>query len=376
MLDIGRVLVTYHRIANGDPDSWFRAWRESADDLYAQATAASGAGNQDTASAQFLGASEAYDQALSFVDGMPDQSVLLPTFRRHRECWDRFIASSQGRHVPVAVPYEGDSMPGYLLRPDASGAPRPTVVVSNGSDGSLAGLWATVIKDALQRGWNTFVFDGPGQQSMLFERDVPFRHDWEAVLTPVVDALVQRSDVDPDALLAYGISQAGYWLPRALAFEHRFVAACVDSGVMDVGITWRNHLPAPLLALLDAGDQQRFDAFMAQGFANPETERSFAFRARPYGIKTPFALFSEVARYHLYDVVERITTPMLITDPEDDQFFSGQPQRLFDALPGEKALTPFTREQGANYHCEPLARGLVSLRMNDFFAEQLAKAGR
>jgi len=39
-------------------------------------------------------------------------------------------------------------------------------------------------------------------------------------------------------------------------------------------------------------------------------------------------------------------------------------------------LTPFTREQGANYHCEPLARGLVSLRMNDFFAEQLAKAGR
>jgi len=144
MLDIGRVLVTYHRIANGDPDSWFRAWRESADDLYAQATAASGAGNQDTACALFLGASEAYDQALSFIDGMPDQSVLLPTFRRHRECWDRFIASSQGRHVPVPVPYEGDSMPGYLLRPDASGAPRPTVVVSNGSDGSLAGLWATV----------------------------------------------------------------------------------------------------------------------------------------------------------------------------------------------------------------------------------------
>ena len=29
-----------------------------------------------------------------------------------------------------------------------------------------------------------FVFDGPGQQSMLFERGVPFRYDWEAVLTP------------------------------------------------------------------------------------------------------------------------------------------------------------------------------------------------
>jgi hypothetical protein len=67
-----------------------------------------------------------------------------------------------------------------------------------------------------------------------------------------------------------------------------------------------------------------------------ETERSFAFRARPYGIKTPFALFTEVARYHLYDVVERITTPMLVTDPEDDQFFPGQPQRLSTPCPGRR----------------------------------------
>ncbi len=42
---------------------------------------------------------------------------------------------------------------------------------------------------------------------MLFERQVPFRHDWEAVLTPVVDALSQRDDVDEGALLAYGVSQ-------------------------------------------------------------------------------------------------------------------------------------------------------------------------
>ena len=62
---------------------------------------------------------------------------------------------------------------------------------------------------------------------------MPFRPDWEAVLTPVVDTLVARGDVDPGALVAYGISQAGYWLPRALAFEHRFVAAVADPGVFD-----------------------------------------------------------------------------------------------------------------------------------------------
>ncbi len=33
---------------------------------------------------------------------------------------------------------------------------------------------------ALERSWNAFVYDGPGQQSLLFERGVPFRPDWEA----------------------------------------------------------------------------------------------------------------------------------------------------------------------------------------------------
>jgi len=76
---------------------------------------------------------------------------------------------------------------------------------------------ATGIRSARERGWNAFVFDGPGQQSMLFERNIPFRHDWGEVLTPVVDRLVARPDVDPDGLLGLGISEAGYWLPRALS---------------------------------------------------------------------------------------------------------------------------------------------------------------
>ena len=247
MIDIGLVLTTLDSIADGDPTSWYRCWHTTAESLHQQALALQAADSALSAGAFFLAAAEAYDQSLAFVDGMPDESVLQPTFQLHRRCWDAFIASSGSRHLPIAVPYEGDTMPGYLLRPDASGAARPTVVVTNGSDGSIAGLWATVAKGALERDWNVFVFDGPGQQSMLFERDVPFRHDWEAVLTPVVDLLIGRDDVAADALLAYAISQGGYWLPRALAFEHRFVAAVVDSGVVDVARAWNANLPAPML---------------------------------------------------------------------------------------------------------------------------------
>ena len=376
VIDIGLALATLDKIPNGDAVGWYRAWFDTAEKLRAQGLASAQAGSAFSAAAFFLAASEAYDQALAFVDGMPDDSALLPTFRLHRECWDRFVASSDGRHLPIAVPYEGDSMPGYLFRPDSTGAARPTVVVTNGSDGSLAGLWAYVIKGALERGWNVFVFDGPGQQSMLFERDVPFRHDWEAVLTPVVDLLVARSDVDADSLLAYAISQGGYWLPRALAFEHRFVAAVVDGGVIDVARAWNRNLPAQLQALLKAGDKASFNAAMtsATGVAAPEIERTIAFRAKPYGLTDPYELFTEVNKYTLYDVVDKITTPLLITDPDDEQFFPGQPQELYDALVCAKVLVRFTAAQGANAHCEPMARHLVDLRMGDFFADQLAKS--
>ena len=133
---------------------------------------------------------------------------------------------------------------------------------------------------------------------MLFERDIPFRHDWEAVLTPVVDVLVDRADVDASALLAYAISQGGYWLPRALAFEHRFVAAVADGGVVDVARAWNVNLPPALLALLRRGTGTGSTPRSARVRRDPAREREFAFRAKPYGGATPFDTFAAAQRYH------------------------------------------------------------------------------
>jgi hypothetical protein len=61
------------------------------------------------------------------------------------------------------------------------------------------------------------------------------------------------------------------------------------------------------------------------------------------------------------------------TDPEDDQFFPGQPQELHDRLPAAKEITRFTRERCAKVHCQPLALGLTGQVMGDFLADQLAR---
>lgn len=373
--DVGLALATLDRIDGADSQSWFDQWSATARDLAARADEAAAAGRTQTAGWAYLAASDYYAVAIGALDGLADQSVLAPTFAEHRRCWDGWLDASGGAHVRVEIPYEGTTLPGWLLRPDASGASRPTLVMTNGSDGSLPAMVASGAADALARGWNAFLYDGPGQQSMLFERGVPFRPDWEAVLTPVVDALVARDDVDAGALVGYGISQAGYWLPRALAFEHRLVAAIADPGVLDVSTSWLGHLPPEMISLLRSGDKDTFNGYMSQMGSDPEIERTFLFRARPYGLaQDPFDVFTEVLAYQLAGVVGQIRTPLLIADPQDEQFWPGQSQQLFDALTGEKEVLSFTAEQGANWHCQPMGRQLTNKLMLDWLAERLAAA--
>jgi dienelactone hydrolase len=371
--DVGLVLATLDRITDGDPQSWFGAWTAAAADLAGRGEHALGSGHLATASWAFLAAAEYYAKALVFVDGLADQSVLLPTYRQGRACWEKVVDASAGRFIRVQVPYEDTTLPGYLLRPDATGAARPTLVMTNGSDGSLPGLMGYGGAEALKRGWNALVFDGPGQQSMLFERGVPFRSDWEAVLTPVIDALVARPDVDASALAGYGISQGGYWITRAVAYEHRMVAAVADPGVADVSAGWTVHLPPALLGLLDSGQKDAFNAAMAkaQASAGPKAPRTLAFRSKPYGMTDPFDLFTEVRKYQVRDVAAQIPTPLLILDPDNEQFFPGQSRQLYDLLPGEKEILEFTQAQGANFYCQPTGRRLTYTQMLDWLADHL-----
>ena len=106
---------------------------------------------------------------------------------------------------------------------------------------------------------------------------------------------------------------------------------------------------------------------------SPAGTATLEFRGRPYGITSGsrYELFKAVAAYALGDEVEDITTPMLVLDPENEQFFPGQPQELYDRLPGEKKLIHFTSEEGANRHCEPLGVAVRDARIFDWLESYL-----
>ena len=374
--DLGEMLSTADRVIDGDADSWCREWIATGQRLVTIAEECARSGHRVSARTAYLRAATYYAVALSSVDGTKDPAALLrPTFAEHRRCFDAYTELLDPPAERVEIPYEGGAMPGYLFRPSTSETPRRTLIMNNGSDGPVTSIWPPVSAGGVARGYNVLIFDGPGQQSTLFEREVPFRHDWEHVITPVLDFLLARADVDPARIVLYGISQGGYWVPRALAFERRIAAAIADPGVLNAFEPWWEAVPPELQRLLDAGDKQSFDRLFDEGMrvAPPAQRQNWEWRAKPYGLQSPFDVFTAARRYNLADVADQIITPLLIADPEGEQFWPGQSQQLFEKLQGTKQLVAFTADEGADRHCEPLARSLLEQRMFDWLDETLPR---
>jgi hypothetical protein len=367
--DVGEVLVTAERVHDKHADSWVREWTATGGAVESAMQAAVQAGRRVSALAHARRAATYFATALYAIDHSSEADTKLDLWRRQRACWDQIVDLSQGERIPI--PYEDTTLPSFFFRAPgaAPGEPRPVVVVNNGSDGPTAHMWVQGGAAAAARGYHWMTFDGPGQQAALFEQGIPFRPDWEAVLTPVVDALVARKDVDPDRIAVIGVSQAGYWVPRALAFEHRFAAAVADPGVVDVSTSWTEHLPKSMREELDNGERDKFDRNMHIGEIFDKSAKALlAFRGEPYGLQSdsPYDLYRAVDAYRLGDEVGQIDTPLLITDPEGEQFWPGQSQQLFDRLNGDKELAHFNEADGAGRHCEPLAPAQRDARVFDW----------
>jgi hypothetical protein len=374
--DVGEVLATADRIHDGKARSWADEWTATADLLAQRAAVSAQSDRRHSAAGQYLRASLYYSLATYSADGAGDPGLFTSLWEKHRAAWDQFVDLGDfGGPVAerIEIPYEGTTLPGYFFRSGAGGERRRTLIFNNGSDGSVVAAWTDGIATALARGWNAMTFDGPGQNAALVRQGLSFRPDWEKVITPVVDFLSARTDVDGGKLALLGVSQGGYWVPRALAFEQRIAAAVADPGVVDVSTTALRHLPHMMMTLLEAQDREKFDRDMEWTLKiSPSTRSLLALRMRPYGVDTPYEFFSGVRDYALTDVVlARITTPLLVTDPENEQFWPGQSQELFDKLTGPKAIIAFTAAEGADSHCEPTGSGIRGERIFDWLGEQI-----
>ena len=375
--DVGECLATAARIDDGDFEQWFGHWRATAERLEAAARKSEDSGHPVSARWAWLRAATYYETSTAFLDSTDDPGRFRPTWELHRAAWDGFVRNSPGIE-PVAIPYDEVELEGFLFRSPVGDEPRPLLLLNNGSDGPVSAMWLQGAASALERGYDCLTFDGPGQGAALWRQGLHFRPDWEAVIGPVVDFAVGIDRIDPERIALLGVSQAGFWVPRAVAFEDRIAAAVADPGVWDVGASWFAHLPPPMVELLDGGERDRFNQFMEEAMRSSPAQRgTLEFRMRPFGKDSAYDVYRELREYTLEGVASKITCPILITDPDNEQFWPGQSRKLYEAVATpeqSKALVGFKVEEGADSHCEPRALGVRDERIFDWLDQVVGVA--
>jgi hypothetical protein len=374
--DAGEVLATVAEVKDGDFDSWCEAWTATATRVEEEAAAAEAAGHRATAFSRHLRASNYWFAVAFFVLGTKDGTAedYHRLWRRHRDCFEAAAALAPTPWERVAIPYEGTELEGWLFRGRPAGERAPLLLLNNGSDGTVTDMWIMGAAAGVARGYNCLTFDGPGQGQALHEQGLYFRPDWEAVVTPVVDWALARDDVDPERIALQGVSQGGYWVPRALAFEHRIAAGIADPGVVDVSRAVLNHTSKSMQKLLQNGEAEKFDKEIRLGERFSKMIRfTMKFRTFPYGTESGYEMCKAAMEMRIdEETARRIECPLLVTDPENEQFWPGEPAVLA-ARVGERAtLMPFTAAEGADGHCEPKAPVLRAERIFDWLDETLA----
>ncbi|WP_405164261.1 alpha/beta fold hydrolase [Nocardia sp. NBC_01499] len=377
--DFGEVAVTSERIIPGDYDSWHDQWLITADRVAAQAHSALDAGHAISARDGFLRASNYYRAAEFFLHGNAADPRILHAYDLQVDCFHRAAALFTPVIEPVRIPYEDTTLPGYFYRADTSGAVRPTLVMFNGFDGSAEEMHFSGAAAAVERGYNVLTFDGPGQPGTRHHQGLTFRPDWEHVVTPVVDYALTRSEVDPAQIALLGLSMSGLLAPRAAAFDKRIAAVIALDGVYDLGDISTASLPfdrAEAERRLRAEHDPEVDEIMEKNMAAyPMVRWAISHGMYVMGVDSPRAFAASYLDYTLADgTAELITCPVLVCAAEDDGFFAGQPEKLYQNLTGPKTYLEFTAEDGADAHCQTGAQRLAYARILDWLDETLSPA--
>jgi hypothetical protein len=370
--DIGTCLTIADQIIDGDRVSAFRALLVAGDRV--SAIAETSARNRLRVSAR-----EAYMQAANYIfsatyfvhpAGAPDAFAF--NWLRHQDLWGKAAALHDPPVDYLPFPYEKTTLPGYLFKVDNSGKRRPLLILNNGSDGGMITAWTMGIAAALERGYNAYTFYGPGQGTALLQQNLYSRPDWEKVISPLLDYLLIRREVDPGRIALLGVSEGGYWAPRAAAYDFRLAACVADPGVWDVSTAWTQLLPRPAIELLATASQAKFDNLIRVVLRlNSKAAAALLLRIRPFGPSSAYEAFKAVQEYKLAGVVNQIRCPILITDPEGEQFWPGQSQKMYDAISGPKTLMKFTLAEGGDLQCEPKIAGLRTQRIFDWLDQTL-----
>jgi hypothetical protein len=371
--DIGEIDLLASTVQAADDSSFYEGCRAIAEARIDEGDAAAANGHHATAYDCYLRAAAFLGVGYHPLYGTPVDPRLVDAFHVQQTTFEKALSTGVFRAEPVGVPYEDTRVPAWFVRaPGHEDERRPVIIVGGGWDSTMVENFIAMGVAALGRGYHVLLYDGPGQGALLIDEGLPLRHDWEAVVTPVVDAALRIDVVDPDRIVYQPWSLGGYMAPRVAAYERRLAAVIADPGQLDVGGKFAGALAmmgldqdaVARLPEITAADEAKVMAVINgdRGLHWKIVQRGFWTN----GATDLSSWMAEMAKWKLSpDEVSDIRCPLLVTHAANDMA-SSNAKDLFDLLPGPKAWFDFTDADGAGQHCEMLNRSMANRRILDW----------
>lgn len=374
--DYGEILAIAGRMPpDGDDAAFHGVWSAAADSHLAAADDAERAGHPATARGHLLRAAAYHGVAIHALYGRPVDPRLVQGFERAGAAFGRAMALIDPPGEALALSFDGHDMPAWFVPAAGSrpGEARPLVICTGGYDCTMADTYLAM-SPALERGYHCLLYDGPGQGGMLVHGGVPMVPEWERVVKVLVDAALQRPDVDPDRVALRGWSLGGHLVARAATGEHRLAAVVADPpfwgmaeqaqgflaklGIADPGTVaseWPDEVVARLTAVV-AGDRVLTWQLVRRGLW-------------VMGAADMRSLWEKLTSFTL-DGQGEIRCPLLATAAENDPNARGA-DAFVARLTCPTTLIRFTAAEGAGDHCEMQNLWLLNARVLDWLDDTL-----
>lgn len=324
-----------------DEDLWHREWRQTARELAERSRAAVAAGHTRTGGDGLFRAGSYWRHAEFFLPS--DDEGRVEAYTEGTRCFQEAAALQDGRIERIKVPYEnGQTLDGYIVRPDTSGKKRATVLFLGGADSWAEELYFLGGSQFPARDMNLVIVDTPGRGSSLRFKQIFSRYDYEVPAGAVLDYIANISDVDMDRIGLAGVSLGGYYAPRVAAFEPRVKAVAAWCGTWSILTDFYEWYP-PLQEQLQWLTGSKDDA-EARG---------------------------KLAKFTLDGIAEKITVPVFVMHGTEDIIMDIKgAQKFVDALTVDDVTVKIFNEAG-RLHCSYDHQAFAVAAMTDWFGDRL-----
>ena len=248
------------------------------------------------------------------------------------------------------ISFESGWLPSYRLTP---AQPKGTLVVFGGFD-SYIEEWMPAALFFRDAGYDTILFEGPGQGAALELAHLTMSPEWQKPVKAVLDFF------HLDAVTLMGFSLGGGLVIRAAAFEPR-VRRVIAYDVMTNGLEcFLRPLPPPaqkeLLAWIDTGNEGAVDKFFADAMAKSLLlDWMTKLAIHNTGVKTTYEMLKHYQKYETASVSPQLTQDVLLMAGAEDHYIPvHQLPDQIATLTHVRSLTArlFTRAEQAQNHCQ------------------------